>query len=204
MSTQTLSVLMPIPTRTESRWHPWPTIARAFIYEGVENAEALARLGNRSAAQVRKIRSQDKWREFREQAAAKSVAERHGMTLPFLLREQSMEGERETESTERAGRAAILRTQLGKVIEQMDKTPDKGSVEFGRLVGAAGALQSQLDTLLGLDVVKKIGTAAAIARNRAAILRPKSKYLADVPNRPHRRPEPPGPEPDVTTLCPLP
>ena len=126
------------------------------------------------------------------------------MSLPFLLREQSMEGERETESTERAGRAASLRTQLGKVIEQMDRTPDKAGVDFGRLVAAAGALQSQLDTLLGLDVVKKIGTASAIARNRAAILRPRSRHPSDVPNRPHRRPEPPGPEPDVTTLCPLP
>lgn len=164
-----LDVIMPIPSRTLGRGHPWPTAARAFIYEGVERATEIARVVGKSYRTVQTVRRQDKWREFRETASARDTAQRHGLSLPFMLREQSMQGEIEQESDTRASRAAAIRAELTAALSALTSTADKGSQRYTRLVSSVGALQQQLDLLLGLDVAKRVGTAAAIARNGAAI-----------------------------------
>lgn len=198
----TLDTVMPIPSRTASRMHPWPTICRAYCYEGIERAADLSRFVNglRSPVTIREIRCRDKWKEWRETASARETALKHGLSLPFLLREQSMTGQIEDESDKRAPRAAAIQRLLQRVLDRLAIEHDVGGPRFGRLVQTVGALQAQLDALLGLDVAKRVGQAAAIARTRAGLrtARHQPRPLPDA----LRHPAPAVHEPDVMTLLP--
>lgn len=199
-----LDVVMPIPSKTIGRGHPWPVAARAFIYEGVESAVNIGRMVGRAAQTVRHIRREDGWRDFRAQTATREVAARHGISLPFMLAAGSLDGQLTIEADERAERAAGIRAELDACMALMAVTTDKAGARYSRLVACVAALQLQLDGLLGLDVARKVATASAIHRSKHAA---RPKPIAAYP--PHLRRDarlaqmqPDQVEPDVTTLLP--
>lgn len=159
-----LDEVMPIPTQTRARGHPWPEACRMFVYEGVSMASKIAEVVGKSAARVRMVRSEDKWRAFAALEGSRRVAERNGLALPFLLAGASVEAQMVIERDSRAVRASRLRAELDVVTGQMLLCSDKGSVRYGRLLGAAAALRSEIEKILGMDIVRRVGTAAAIAR----------------------------------------
>jgi hypothetical protein len=166
-----LDEIMPIPTATRARGAPWPEAARMFIYERVSHASRIAIVIGKSAARVRMVRSKDKWRAFAEQESAARVAERNGLAVPFLLHGQTIARQVEYERDARGERAATLRAELDAVLAAMIVCMDKGDVRYARLVGAAAALRAEIEGTLGLDVARRVGTAAAIARATSAAKR---------------------------------
>lgn len=159
-----LDEVMPIPTRTRARGAPWPEACRMFVYEGVGMASRIAEAIGKSADRVRAVRSADRWREFAALEGSKRVAERNGLALPFMLAGASVEGQLRIERDTRAERASRLRMELDATTGQMLLCSDKGSVRYGRLLGAAAGLRSEIEKILGMDIVRRVGTAAAIAR----------------------------------------
>jgi hypothetical protein len=192
-----LDELMPVPSQTRGRGEPWPTAARMWIYEGVQYASTIGRAIGRSQEQVCKIRRKDRWHEYRAQTAARQVAERHGLSLPLLMRSGVLDSQREAESEERGVRAGELRGVIGRIVAQMMVERDVGSQRMTRMVNALAASQALLDSLLGLDVAKRVGASAAIARQRHAA---KPARLATVHS--YRPAQPAAPEPDLQVIMP--
>lgn len=142
-----------------------------FIYERVSMASRIAAVIGKSVARVRMVRSADRWRDFAEQADTMRIAERNGLALPFMIQGASVGAEIERERDARGDRAASLRRELDGVIAALLLCTDKGSVRYARLLGAAAALRSEIEGTLGLDVARRVGTAAAIARATSAARR---------------------------------
>lgn len=166
-----LDVIMPIPSRTLGRGHPWPDICRRYLYEQLRNDSALSRAvgGQYSASWISQVRRADKWQEYGEQLAVIRTAERNGLAVPILLAGQSMDAAIQREHDERAERATDLQRQLARVIDRMASLPDTAMPQYLRLVQAVAALQAMIDMLLGLDAMRRVQTATAIARQRHAM-----------------------------------
>ena len=139
-----------------------------YIYEGVRVSTQIATVINRGAGWVRTVRSRDGWDAFAQEQAARQTAERHGLALPFMLRTPTIELQRAAETDERGTRAGSVRAEINRILAEMARQESAAAPAYYRLVCSVGALQKLLDSLLGMDVAKRVGQAAAISRAKLA------------------------------------
>lgn len=171
-----------------------------YIYEGVKRSNEIAAAVGLSHRTIQRVRWADKWPDFANQAQAKAQADRVGLSLPFLLRSSGMASQRDAEEVSRAIRAGDIRVEIEQLVAAMVHCRAKDSPQYARLVSGVAALQSLLDSLLGLDVAKRVAQAAALARSK---VRRQVAGVACFGRRPLPvAPSSPQPEPDLQVLMP--